>query len=88
MRVEFTGEVGFGDLGVVRGEVVAVIAEGADPDLGGEVDAGERVENGGAGFAAERGVAESGNIGVGVEEGDGGGEGNDALARFNFAAWP
>ena len=52
LRVELAGEVGLGYGGVVRGETVTLVAEGADPDLGGEVDAREGVECGGAGLAA------------------------------------
>jgi len=89
LGIEFGREVGFGDLGVVRGKVVAVVAEGADPDLGGEVDAREGVEDGGAGLAAERRVGErGGNVGVGAEEGDGCSEGDDALARLHLGARP
>lgn len=46
MRVEFRRERVLGEGGVVRWEVVALEAEGADPDLGGEIDDAERVENG------------------------------------------
>ena len=67
LRVEFAGEVGFGDGVVMRGKVVALVTERTDPDLGSEIDAGERVECGGAGFATERGVAETGNVGVGPD---------------------
>lgn len=42
----------------MRREVVALEAEGTDPDLGGEVDDAERVENGAARAASERGVVE------------------------------
>lgn len=38
--VELGGDVGFADHGVVLWEVIALEAKGADPDLGGEVDAG------------------------------------------------
>lgn len=72
LRVEFAGEIGLGDGVVVRREMVALIAEGTDPDLGGEVDAGEGVEGGGAGFAAERGVREARDVGVRADHGDGG----------------
>lgn len=68
LGVEFAGEVGFGDGVVVRGEVVALVAEGADPDLGGEVDAGEGVEGGGAGLTTERGVREAGDVRVGTDQ--------------------
>lgn len=57
LGVKLAGDVGLRDGGVVMGEVVAREAEGADPDLGGEVDAAVRVDHGGArGFASERGV--------------------------------
>lgn len=46
MRVEFRRERVLGEGGVVRWEVVALEAEGADPDLGGEIHDAERVENG------------------------------------------
>ena len=89
LGIEFGREVRFGDLGVVRGKVIAVVAEGADPDLGGEVDAREGVEDGGAGLAAERRVGKrGGNARVGAEEGDGCGEGDDALARLHLGARP
>ena len=89
LGIEFGREVRFRDLGVVRGKVVAVEAEGADPDLGGEVDAREGVEDGGAGLAAERRVGErGGNVWVGTEEGNGCGEGYDALARLHLGARP
>lgn len=58
LREELGGEVVVGDGLVVVGEVVAVEAEGADPDFGGEVDDGEGVEYGSAIAAAERGVRE------------------------------
>lgn len=86
--VELAGEVGVGDHGVVRREVVALEAEGADPDLGGEVDATEGVEDGGAGLAAERGVREGGDLRVGADRGDHGGEWDHALAGLNLRAWP
>jgi hypothetical protein len=40
---ELGGEIVIGDGGVGGGEVVALEAEGADPDLGGEIDDGEGV---------------------------------------------
>ena len=75
-------------MGVVRGEMVALEAEGADPDLGGEVDAGEGVEGGGAGFASEWGVREGGNVRVWPDWGDCGGEWDHALAGVHLRAWP
>ncbi|RWV86489.1 hypothetical protein GW17_00051610, partial [Ensete ventricosum] len=73
----------------VRGEVVAGEAEGADPDLGGEVDAGKGVEDGRARrFAAERGVGEDDKGGGGADRGDGGGDGDHALARLHLGSGP
>lgn len=88
LGVELAREVGVGDGGVVGREVVALVAEGADPDLGGEVDAGVGVEDGGAGLAAERRVGERGDVRVGVERGDAGGERDHALAGLHFRARP
>lgn len=73
LGVELAGEVGLGDRGVVGREMVALVAEGADPDLGGEIDAGEGVEGGGAGLAAERRVGKGWDIRVGPDRGDAGG---------------
>ena len=44
LRVEFGGDVGFGDAGVVRREVVALEAKRTDPDLGSKVDPAKGVE--------------------------------------------
>ena len=49
------------DAGVIR-EAVALEAERVDPDLGGEVDDGEGVEDGATCAAAERGVREEGDV--------------------------
>lgn len=88
LGVELAREVGVGDGGVVGREVVALVAEGADPDLGGEVDAGVGVEDGGAGLAAERRVGERGDVRVGAERGDAGGERDHALAGLHLRARP
>lgn len=45
LREQFGGEIVVGNGGVVRGEVVAIVAKGADPDFGGEIDDGEGVED-------------------------------------------
>lgn len=50
---ELGGQVVLVDVVVVRREVVALVAEGADPDLGFEVDAAEGVEDGGAAALAD-----------------------------------
>lgn len=88
LGVKFPREIGFRDGVIMRRKMVPLITEGTDPDLGGEVDAGERVEGGGAGFAPERSVRELGNVRMRADQGDGGGERDDALAGFNFASWP
>lgn len=58
LREELRGEVIIGDGLVVVRKVIAVEAEGTDPDFGGEVDDGKRVEYGSAIAAAEGGVRE------------------------------
>ena len=73
---------------VVRRERVPLEAERADPDLGGEIDAGEGVEDGDAGAALEGSVGEGRDVGVAADRGDGGGEGDDALAGFDLGARP
>lgn len=44
LREELGGEIVLGDGGVVRRKVIAREAEGAYPDLGGEIDDGEGIE--------------------------------------------
>ena len=68
--------------------MVALVTEGADPDLGGEDDASVRVENRGTGFAAKRSVGERGDVRVRADWRNGGSEWNYALARFNLRSWP
>ena len=60
LSVEFAGEIGIGDHGIVRTEMVALIMEGTDPNLGSEDDTSVRVENRGTGFVAKRSVGMSG----------------------------
>lgn len=50
---ELGGEIVVGDRGVIGRKVVALEAEGANPELGGKVDDGEGIEYGTAGAAAE-----------------------------------
>lgn len=89
LGIEFTGHVVLADSGVVRGKMVACEAERADPDLGREVDDSEGVEHGEARrFAAERVVREDEKRGGGTDRGDGGRDGDDALARFHLCAGP
>lgn len=90
MGEELGGEVVDGYRRVMRREVVALEAERADPDLGGEIDDGEGVEDGSAGAAAERGVGEEGRGragGEGFERGVDGGDGDDAVVGFLLGAW-
>lgn len=68
--------------------MITLVAERADPDLGGEVDAREGVEGGRAGLAAQRRVWERGDVGVGPDRGDAGGEWDHALAGLHLSAWP
>ena len=68
--------------------MVALVTEGADPDLGGEDDASVRVENRGTGFAAKRSVGERGDVRVRADWRNGGSEWNYALAHFNLHSWP
>lgn len=51
LRVEFTGEISFGNRGIMRRKMVALVTERADPDLGGEINARESVESGSTCFA-------------------------------------
>ena len=88
LRVKLAGEIGVGDHVVVRRERVALEAERADPDLGGEIDAGEGVEDGDAGSAFEGSVRERRDVGVATDRGDGGGERDHALAGFDLGARP
>ena len=62
MREELGGEVVVGDGGVVGREVVALEAEKAYPDLGGEVDDCEGVEDKATCAAAEREGREEGDV--------------------------
>lgn len=79
LREELGGEGVVGDGGVVRGEVVALEAEGADPDLGGEVDDAEGVEDGAARAAPERGVVEERHRGEVLYGSVDGGDGDDGV---------
>lgn len=68
----------------MRRELVTVEAEGADPDLGDEIDDGEGVKDGAAVAAAERSVGESGCGGGGAERGVYGGDRDDAVSGVGF----
>lgn len=67
LREELGRKVVVRDGGVSRWKMVALKAERADPDLGDEIDDGERVENGAAGAAAERAVRDDGDVGEGLD---------------------
>ena len=62
MREELSGAVVVGDGGVVGREVVALEAEMANPDLGGEINDGEGIEDRATCAAAERGVRKEGDV--------------------------
>lgn len=88
LRVEFGGDVSFRNTGEVMREVVALKAEWADPDEGGEVDAAKGVKHGGAGLASEWCVRIGGDERVRSDRRDRGGDWDHTLAGFNFCAWP
>lgn len=70
LRIKLSGDIVLGDAGVVGREVVALEAEGADPDLCGEIDTAKGVQRGDAGLAAERGVRKRRNFWVRADRGD------------------
>lgn len=72
----------------MRREVTALVAEGADPDLGGEINTGEGVESSGAGLATQRRVRERGDIRMRTDRGNGSGEWDHALGGFDFGTRP
>ena len=88
LSVDFAEEIGIRDHTIVRKEMVALVIEGADPDLGGEDGASVRVENRGTGFAAKRSVGEHGDVKVRADWRNGGSKWDYALARFNLRSWP
>ena len=88
LSVEFAREIGIGDHGIVRKEMVALVIERANPDLSGEDDASVRVENKGIGFAAKRSVGGRGDVKVRADWRNGGSEWDYALDCFNLCLWP
>ena len=74
------------DAGVIR-EAVALEAERVDPDLGGEVDDGEGVEDGATCAAAERGVREEGDVQERSDRRVDGRDWDDAIQGFLLHAW-
>ena len=56
LSVEFAGEIGIEDHGIVRREMVMLVTKGAN--LGGEDDASIKVENRGTGFAVKQSVGD------------------------------
>ena len=83
LSVEFAGEIGIEDHGIVRREMVMLVTKGAN--LGGEDDASIKVENRGTGFAVKQSV---GDIRVRADWRNGGSEWDYALARFNLRSCP
>ena len=83
LSVEFAKEIGIGDHGMVRREMVTLVTEGAD--LGGEDDASVRFENRGTGFVAKQSI---GDVRVKADWRNGGSEWDYALAHFNLHSWP
>lgn len=69
-------------------EVVSLETKGADPDERREVDTAEGVEDGGAGLASERCIWVGRDVRVRADRRDRGSERDDALACFDFGAWP
>ena len=61
--VKLCGEVVIGDKGITWWEVIALEAEGADLDLGGQVDDAKGVEDGATHAATEWEVREDGHGG-------------------------
>lgn len=64
MWVKLSRDIGFGDSSVMRREMVALVTQNADPDLGGEIHAAKGVESRHASLAAKRRVRERGDIGM------------------------
>ena len=88
LSVEFAREIGIGDHGIVRREMVALVIEMANPDLSGEDNASVRVENKGTSFAAKRSIGERGGVKVRADWRNGGSEWDYTLDRFNLCLWP
>lgn len=63
----------------MRREMITLEAERADPDLSGEINDGERIENRSAITTSERGVREDRHRREGLYNGVNGGDGNDAV---------
>lgn len=88
MGVELPGDIGLRDRIIMRGEMIALIAKRADPDLSSEIDAREGIEDGRARLAAERGIREVWNVRVRTDQADVSSKGDDALASFDLGAGP
>ena len=85
---QFRGEVGLADGRVVLREVVAGVAEGADPELSGEVHPRVRVEARGATLAPDRIVGHDRHLGQNLARGDQRAEWNDTLLRLHLGVGP
>ena len=85
---QFRGEVGLADGRVVLREVVAGVAEGADPELSGEVHPRVRVEARRATLAPNRIVGHDRHLGQNLARGDQRAERNDTLLRLHLGVGP
>ena len=72
----------------MRGEVVAGVAERADPELAVEIDARVGVEAGGASLAAHRVVGDHGHVREDLTRGHHRAERDDAFRRLDLAVGP
>jgi len=86
MRVQLSREVIFRNGRVVLWEVVALIAEWADPNLCNVVNNGEGIENGPAYPAAKRGIWEDRDVWDGLQWGIDGCNRDDTACCFLFRA--
>mmetsp|Transcript_600 Transcript_600/g.2454 ORF Transcript_600/g.2454 Transcript_600/m.2454 type:complete len:203 (-) Transcript_600:235-843(-) len=87
-REELRGQVRLGDARVVRGEVVARVAEGADPELAVEIHARVRVEARRAALAPHGVVRHHGHLGQVFPGGHERAEGHHALRGLDLAVRP
>ena len=67
--------------------MVTMEAEWADPELGEEIDDGERVEDGATGAASEWGVREERDVREGLDWSVDGGDWDYAGCRVLFGSW-
>lgn len=86
LREELSREVVVADGGVVRWEVIALEAEGADPDLGREIDDRKWVKHGAASAATEGSVGKDRHVGEGLDWGIDGGDRDHTVAGLLLGA--